>query len=596
VDPARETSAPSHRPRRTSEVWIRRIRLVIVVGSLAGALLAVLLSLVSYEALKTHLDTFTVDRDADVTRAEFDAIVWRLRVLALGLVVLAGLLVAGGRKLDRIASEVAHAWWQGLRAAPEATRSFLAGEERLYLLGLGITIGVAVVVRITFLDIPLKYDEATTYNNFVTKPLYVALAHYPLPNNHLLHTFLAKVSVTAFGSDAWAIRLPAFLAGVALVPATFALARILYGRAAALLAATLVASSSTLVEYSTNARGYTLVALFTVVAFIAATRVLDDDSIGAWALIAVTGALGLYAVPVMLYPLGGILLWVVLSSVVARASVRPLLGRLGVCVLSIAVLTLVLYAPVFAGSGIRSVTSNEYVEPQSWAIFFDRIPGHLRDTFETWDRDLPLALSGVLLIGLAGGLALTPRLSRYPVPPLVATIVWIVPVVVVQRVIPFTRVWLSLVPLALATVAAFYGWLFERLPRSRVLVPVGAAVIAVGAAWAVVDADSVRESRETGALLDAPAVAAYLARNVEPGDRIFATGSDAILEYYMARQGVDARPYLYASERLTRTYLVVNLLGGQRVKHYLPELDRSLTPPELLTRFPSAEVYLVEPK
>jgi hypothetical protein len=596
VDRARERSASSRGARRTSEVWIRRIRLVIVVGALAGALLAVVLSLVSYEALKTHLDTFTVDRDADVTRAEFDAIVWRLRVLALGLVVLAGLLVAGGRRLDHVASDVAHAWWHGLRTAPRATRSFVAREEPVYLLGLAVTIGVAVVVRIAFLDIPLKYDEATTYNNFVTKPLYVALAHYPLPNNHLLHTFLAKVSVTAFGGDAWAIRLPAFLAGVALVPATFALARILYGRAAALLAAALVASSSTLVEYSTNARGYTLVALFTVVAFIAATRVLENDSIGAWAVIAVTGAFGLYAVPVMLYPLGGVLLWLVLSGVVARAPVRPVLGRLGVCVVSIAVLTLVLYAPVFAGSGVRSVTSNEYVEPQSWATFFDRVPDHVRDTFETWDRDLPTALSVVFLIGLAGGLALTPRVSRYPVPPLLATIAWIVPVVVVQRVIPFTRVWLSLVPLALAAVAAFYGWLFERLPRSRVLVPVGAAVIAVGGAWAVVDADSVRESRETGALLDAPAVASYLARTVEPGDRIFATGSDAILEYYMARQGVDARPFLYTSERITRTYLVVNLLGGQRVKHYLPELDRSLTPPELLTRFRSAEVYVVEPE
>jgi hypothetical protein len=298
---------------------------------------------------------------------------------------------------------------------------------------------------------------------------------------------------------------------------------------------------------------------------------------------------------VMLYPLGGVLLWLVFSSLVARVPVRPLLGRLGVCVLSIAVLTLVLYAPVFAGSGIRSVTSNEYVEPQSWAAFLERVPGHVRDTLETWDRDLPLVLSVLLLIGLAGGLALTPRLSRYPVPPLLATIAWIVPVVVVQRVIPFTRVWLSLVPLALATVAAFYGWLFERLPRSRVLVPTAAAVFAVGAAWAVVDADSARESRETGALLDAPAVAAYLARKVEPGDRIFATGSDTILEYYLARQGIDARPFLYGADPRARTFLVVNLLGGQRLAHYLRELDPSLGPPELLRRLRSAEVYLVEP-
>jgi hypothetical protein len=124
---------------------------------------------------------------------------------------------------------------------------------------------------------------------------------------------------------------------------------------------------------------------------------------------------------------------------------------------------------------------------------------------------------------------------------------------------------------------------------------VGAAVIAIGAAWAVLDADSVRESRETGALLDAPAVASYLARNVEPGDRIFATGSDVILEYYLAREGIDARPFLYTSDPRARTFLVVNLLGGQRVEDYVRELGPSLAPPEFLKRFRSAEIHLVEP-
>ena len=79
------------------------------------------------------------------------------------------------------------------------------------------------------------------------------------------------------------------------------------------------------------------------------------------------------------------------------------------------------------------------------------------------------------------------------------------------------------------------------------------------------------------------------------GNRIFATGSDVILEYYLARQGVDARPFLYTSDPHARTFLVVNLLGGQRLAHYLRELDASLPPPELLKRFRSAEIYLVEP-
>ena len=562
-----------------------------------AALVALGLSVLPYERVKEHVDAFTVDREADVSRAEFDAVVLRLRILAVGLLALAAALALLGRTLDSAVSAVARSWWESARAAPAALRRWAAHENVAHLVGFGFVLAVALALRVAFLDVPMRYDEATTYNNFVSKPLYVGLAHYPQPNNHVLHTFLAKVSVTALGSAPWAIRLPALLAGIALVPATFALARILYGRSAALLAAALVATSSTLVEYSTNARGYTLVALLTIVALIAATRVLESDSIGAWAVIVVAAALGVHAVPVMAYPLGGIVLWLLLSRVAGRAPLRPFLERLGICVIAIGTLTALLYAPVFAASGIRSVTSNEYVEPTAWGTFLDLLPGHFEDTLETWGRDLPLVLSVALVIGLVASLMLTPLLSRFPVPPFPAILVWTLPVLAVQRVVPFTRVWLFLVPLALAAVAGFYGWLLDRIGGTRALVTAAAAVIAVGGAWAVLEADSVRESRETGGLLDAPAVASLLASNVQPGDRIFAWGSETILEYYLGRLGLDARPMLYTFEPRPRTFLVVNVLGGQRVEDHLRELgnpQRELGPPRLLRSYPSALVLLME--
>ena len=594
MPPVRDSSRPSGEPRRPfAGRWTVVCAAVVLIVALALAGVSTL----DYERLKEHLDPLSVDRDVDLSREEFDKIVLRLRVLAAGLAALALSLVVLGGPIERAVGNVGRSWARGIRGAPRALHRWVGDEPPVYLAALGVVLVAAVAVRIAFLDVPLRYDEATTYNNFVSKPLYVGLAHYPYPNNHLLHTFLAKLSVTAFGTAPWAIRLPALLAGIALVPATFALARVLYGRAAALLAAALVASSSTLVEYSTNARGYTLVALATVVAFIAATHVLEDDSIGAWAVIVVAGALGLYAVPVMLYPLGGVLLWLALSRLVARATLWPFLGRLGICSVAIAALTLLLYAPVFAASGVRSVTSNDYVAPRSWGIFFDSLPGHVRETFETWVRDLPLVFSVALAIGLVASLLLTPFLSRFPVPPLLAVVAWTVPVLVLQRVVPFTRVWLFLVPLALAAVAGFYGWLLGRVPGSRVLAPAAAALIALGATWAVVDADSVRESRETGGLLDAPAVASFLASHVEPGDRIFAYGSETMLQYYLGRDGIDARPLLYASEPNRRTFLVVNVLGGQTVAQHLRELRRAggeVGKPRLLRRYPSALVFLVE--
>ena len=67
------------------------------------------------------------------------------------------------------------------------------------------------------------------------------------------------------GNQPWVLRLPALLGGVLLVPATYALARLLFSPRAAVLSASFVAVSSYLVEYSTNARGYTLQALAFVV-------------------------------------------------------------------------------------------------------------------------------------------------------------------------------------------------------------------------------------------------------------------------------------------------------------------------------------------
>lgn len=569
-----------------------------LVAALLGASAVGLLfvSLIPYDTLKSHLDPLSVDRDAALTRAEFDDIVLRLRIVAVCFALIAGSLFLLGRRIDPVISAVARSWWSALRRSPRLLRDWMASEPPLSLAALGFVLLVAVALRVAFLDVPLRYDEATTYNNFVSKPLYVGLAHYPEPNNHLFHTFLAKLAVTAFGSAPWPLRLPALLAGLALVPATFALARILYGRAAALLAAALVASSSTLVEYSTNARGYTLVALFTVVAFLAATRVLESGSPGAWAVIVVAGALGLHTVPVMLYPLGGVFAWLVLSRLAAREPVRPLLTPLAAGLGATAALTFVLYAPVIAASGIGSVTSNDWVTPRTWSSFLDRLPGHAQDTLETWGRDLPTAVSLVLGVALVVSLLLTPRLSRYPVSPLLAALAWALPVLLLQRVIPFTRVWLSLLPLAIAAVAGLFGWLLERAPRREALAPAVAALLAVVAAWAALDGDSVRTSRETGALLDGPAVADFLADRVRPGDRIFATGSDTILEYYLERRGVDAGPLLFPSETRTRTFVVVNVLGGQILEHYHPELDPSLGPPRLVRRFPSALVFVVEPR
>src|SRR5436309_12847509 len=73
----------------------------------------------------------------------------------------------------------------------------------LMLLGLGL--------RIAFLNQPIRYDEALTYNEFASRPLYYGLSFYPEPNNHLLNTLLVH-ALLGLGSQPWVLRVPALLA------------------------------------------------------------------------------------------------------------------------------------------------------------------------------------------------------------------------------------------------------------------------------------------------------------------------------------------------------------------------------------------------
>ena len=597
TDPARLGGVPERHEqpiRRAASV----ARLVVAIG-LAGCGLALLgLSSVSYDWVAVHVDQLAVDADAAVDRERFDSFVLRLRLLGASLLVLVVVMHVVRSTVDRVLASVLDSWRRTLTRAPGAMRSWVT-ESPVEAMGLAIVTLIATVLRISFLDVPLRYDEATTYVSYVVDPFYAALSDYSEPNNHLLHTLAAKITTGALGTSETALRLPALLAGVALVPATFALGRVLYGASAALLAAMAVAVSSTLVEYSTNARGYTLVALCTVLALHAATRAVAASSTGALAAVAVLCALGLYAVPVMAYPAAGIMLWILVSRLLTGEAWRRVFVEIGGCAAATSVVTALLYVPVLAVSGFGALFANDYVAPMNMSAFVSQLDDHVLDVGSAWSRDLANGAGWAVGLLVVAGLVAHRRVSHYLVPPLAALVGVAVVLVLLQRVVPFARVWTSLLPVAGVTAAALPGWALDRLPRKQAAAAAAMAAVtlaAIGAA-AVHSADAVRTSRETGALLDAPVVAHDLARVVRPGDRILATGSDTILEYYLGRLGVNAGPMLYTDTPRRRTYVVVNRLGGQTLDGVLADLPPTALPtvPTLLEQYPSAFLYRLGP-
>ena len=209
---------------------------------------------------------------------------------------------------------ISHIWkhfWLDTRRSISLMR--LQKRDLGFLAGVLALIFLAVVFRMENANSPMAHDEAYTYVTF-SRSLFTAMTDYSKPNNHILHSILVFFSTIIFGKGAWVVRLPAFLAGVLLVPASYWLASRLYDRWTALGAAFLVAWFPPLVAYSNDARGYTLVALFTLITLALGDHVRKEKNLFYWALISLFSALGLYTVPTMLYPFGVLFVWLFLEN------------------------------------------------------------------------------------------------------------------------------------------------------------------------------------------------------------------------------------------------------------------------------------------
>src|SRR4051812_8490920 len=164
----------------------------------------------------------------------------------------------------------------------------------------------------------MRWDEAATFQEYARGSLGTIVSTYNRPNNQILYTLLEHLGIKAFGTGIAAVRLVAFAAGIGIIPAAFFAARRLYDQNAGLFAAALTATFGPLVDYSVNGRGYTLGALFVVLALWLGAVALEERRRAAWGGFVLTGAAAIYTLPTMAIGIAAVALWM---------GVNPLLER-----------------------------------------------------------------------------------------------------------------------------------------------------------------------------------------------------------------------------------------------------------------------------
>jgi hypothetical protein len=235
---------------------------------------------------------------------------------------------------------------------------------------------MALLLRIIALNQQLWFDEIVTLLDSARAPIWGIVTHYNWQNQHMLYSILAHASIRLFGEQPWALRLPAVVLGAAGAPALYLLGRLVTGEREALYAAVLMAVNYQHIWFSQNARGYTGLVFWTLVASLLFIRCAVRGRKSDCVLYGVSAALGIYTHMMMAFVVAGqaIVYACLIRSRARSGSGLPRNSFLLLYGLALAgTLSFLLYAPVIPAIFARTIgvagttTRSEWASPV-WAL------------------------------------------------------------------------------------------------------------------------------------------------------------------------------------------------------------------------------------
>ena len=396
--------------------------------------------------------------------------------------------------------------------------------DRNHLLLLALFFALGLALRLHYLFQPIRYDEAMSYVYYGAKPLSYGLSNYFNPNNHPLNTLCMHIFTALFGNHEWAIRLPSFLVGNLLVPVVYLLGRRYCSSLVGLLACGLTASSSCLIGFSCNGRGYLFVCLFTVLAAIFAKGLPQGDkkpTLASSLPIIVCGALGAWSIPTMALPFGALMLWLLFFRKERKEIIY--IGLLTALAVGL------LYLPIFYKAGISALTSNPFVVAQKDGLSLSSLFRSFIKLAALWHRNQPMPFALLLAVGFLFAHKEFKKIKLFHF--IFGTTLAFT---LLRQVFPYPRVWSYLLPFFHMTCALGLTLLFAKVAKNKEHLYV--SLFCLPLFFFVFISSSIEDSEETGLFKSAKQVAAVVNKSVFKDDRVLAwRPADMPLLYYMLK-------------------------------------------------------------
>jgi hypothetical protein len=428
-----------------------------------------------------------------------------------------------------------------------------ASGDWLHVAALALIVVIGAAIRLAYLNEPMRYDEAYSFLHYARLPLSAIVRTYDTANNHIFSNLLVHFSYFHLGADRWMLRLPALLAGVAAPLAGYWAAREMFDRDAGLWAAALVATSSPLVDFSVNARGYEIAVLFLLLALGFGVRVVRTQAIWAVAGFAVSAVLAAWAVPTAAYGLAVVGVWMLAAVVIRPTRDWRAIARVAATLAVPALGAYLLYRPLMHQYGWKQVTPIHIGGPEVHITRGGRIAGSgdpvwnlAKATWAMWWRATPHPIDWLIAAAAAASAFVARRRPGEWMPLILAWALTLALLVVVLPVSPFRRSWLALLPLLLvaagAGLAAAARVASQRLPCARLAGTVAALVLTAGLALAVLNAGQARSEEPPQSDND---IVPILRQVLRPGERVLydEPSFGAQLDYYLGRARYPVETY-----------------------------------------------------
>ncbi|OGX85168.1 hypothetical protein BEN47_02220 [Hymenobacter lapidarius] len=361
----------------------------------------------------------------------------------------------------------------------------------------GLILVALTVVRVFFSFDNPEYDDAVSYEVFVSKGLLATAAYYPIPNNHVLSNTISVLFHQLSPQFWWSMRVPVLLTCTGVTVFLFAGLLRLAGFRVALAATALFSCLQLGLYHAGVGRGYWLMIGFAGVVFFS-TLVLTAKAgrhRAAWAAMTLAGILGCYTVPPFVYVLASAFSWLGIAMI--RRRDWPQLGLAVIVGGIIGAGTVALYAPLLFVAGPGHLLGNGYVASLTPARFWAGILDYVwhNEGFLAGQRSLGPLFVTIPVLALVGRLWYLSRQHRLPVAVehrlwrLGLPALWFMSfpyaLIVVQRVFPPERVMLYKAFFFFILVGLVLDWLltYSAEATRRLLRPLLALAITVFVAY-----------------------------------------------------------------------------------------------------------------